>query len=269
MRSPMSRVAAVAVFVMCAVVAGCGSDQDSARLTTKRTTARPPSVRVSPDTPWSEATLSRDGRTLVVAFNSSPPGDGPCHQNFVHDVVETGESVTISFEEQPAPATSEKVACPEIAFIQQVRVTLEEPLGDRKVYDGIQTTPRTVFRMADLVAVTSVPSGFVAEKPAPRLDRGHPAWQQTFMRGGADWYFFVGQEAAGLFHRLDPHPTPVTVHGITGERYGLMSGTAQTIHWVEGGLDLSVTGEMQGPPSFTHDDELLQIAEGVRPPAGG
>jgi len=55
----------------------------------------------------------------------------------------------------------------------------------------------------------------------------------------------------------------VTVHGIEGTRYRWFNGTASTIHWVEDGLDISVTGEMQGPPTFTHEDELLRIAEGV------
>ena len=74
-------------------------------------------------------------------------------------------------------------------------------------------------------------------------------------------------------HRSHPSgegtPTPVTVHGIEGLRYsGQMNDTMESIVWVEGGLSITVWGEMQGPPTFTHSDELLEIAEGVRPPTG-
>jgi hypothetical protein len=45
-----------------------------------------------------------------------------------------------------------------------------------------------------------------------------------------------------------------------------MNNTMESIRWDEGGLTITVWGEMQGPPTFTHGDELLQVAEGVHPP---
>ncbi len=45
-----------------------------------------------------------------------------------------------------------------------------------------------------------------------------------------------------------------------------MNGTMASIVWFEDGLLITVWGEMQGPPTFTHHDELLAVAEGIELP---
>ena len=47
---------------------------------------------------------------------------------------------------------------------------------------------------------------------------------------------------------------------------GQMNDTMETIRLHLGNLTVSVWGEMQGPPTFTHSAALLRMAEGIRLP---
>jgi hypothetical protein len=222
---------------------------------------------VVPDTEWIDPVLSEDGRRLTIMVGSAPPGDHPCNQNFEYEVVETGESVTVGFDELPDVAVprGDEVACTDALEPQRFEIELEASLGDRDVFDGVGSTPKQVHRLAELVDVTAVPDGWTTDGP---LAVGPTGWQQTFHRDGADWYFAVNQRPEDDATTPEGTPTPVTVHGIEGLRYsGQMNNTMESIVWVEDGLSITVWGEMQGPPTFTHSDELLEIAEGVRPPA--
>jgi len=222
---------------------------------------------VVPDTEWTDPVLSEDGRRLTIMVGSSGPGDHPCNQNFEYEVVETGESVTVGFEELPDVAVppGDEVGCARIFMAQRFEIELGAPLGDRDVYDGVGPEPKTVHRLAALVDVTAVPDGWTTDGP---LAVGPTGWNQTFTRDGADWYFAVDQQREADVTTPEGTPTPVTVHGLEGLRYsGQMNDTMESIVWVEGGLSITVWGEMQGPPTFTHSDELLEIAEGVRLPA--
>lgn len=230
----------------------------------------PPGLSVAPNVAWDHATLEADGRTLVLMVGSYPPGDGPCTQTFVHDVVETDTAVTIGVEEVEDPPADPPTSavCAQAAQSQPIEVTLQAPLGDRPVLDGVRPAPRTILRMDALVQVTHVPDGFAVT--ASDLSLPNEPSQQTFEAAGADWYFAVNQVSADAAADLygAEQGTPVAVGDITGERVtGQMNGTMETIRFPLGDLVVSVWGEMQGPPSFTHTDELLRIAEGIRPPA--
>jgi hypothetical protein len=223
---------------------------------------------VDPDTAWEDATLSEDGHTLTILVGVRPEGTGPCEQTFHYDLVETAESVTIGFGEEAAVPLPDGGGCEEMLAPQRFDVELTAPLGEREVYDGVESEPRVVHHLAELVEVTQLPDGWVAQEPAPGVGHSGEGWQQMFLRDGADWYFSVMQEPTSGAVPPEGTAEPVTVNGIEGQRYsGQMNNTMETIRWVDGDLTLSVWGEMQGPPTFTHHDELLQIAEGVRLPA--
>jgi hypothetical protein len=224
---------------------------------------------VVPDTVWSDPVLSKDGRRLTIMVGSAPPGDTACNQNFEYEVIETGDSVTVGFDEQPRPAgpPGEDVACVAMEQPQRFDIDLGATLGDREVFDGVSPEPKKVHRLAELVEVTAVPEGWSTDDPViAGVDSN--GWQQTFHNDGVDWYFAVVQQPEADATTPEGTPTPVTVHGIDGLRYfGQMNNTMESIVWVEGGLSITVWGEMQGPPTFTHSNELLQIAEGVRLPS--
>lgn len=220
-----------------------------------------PDADLEADTSWESLTLAGD-RTLVISVLTGVP---PCDDDFDHDVVETDESVTVAVQSHAhTPPPSGNVVCPDMAVPKSIEVELGAPLGDREVFDAIHAEPQPVHRASDLVDVTDVPAGWSG---AWQVTPGH-GWQNTFHKDGADWYFAVNQEPTAEATTPEGTPSPVTVHGIRGTRYsGQMNGTMESIVWVEGGLTITVWGEMQGPPTFTHHDELLQIAEGVRLPS--
>jgi hypothetical protein len=232
---------------------------------------------VVPDTEWADPVLSADGRRLTIMVGSAPPGDDHCNQNFEYEVVESDTSVTIGFDLQaearaqdPPPGDDvDAYACPAMAVPQRFEIDLGAPLGDRQVLDGVRPERQVVHRKAELVEATVLPDGFTAEEPF--ITEGDPYWwQQTFMGDGADWYVNVVQQRGAQPRTSDGTPVTVTVHGIEGTRYtGQMNNTMESIVWVEDGLTITVWGEMQGPPTFTHSDELLEIAEGVRLPGDG
>jgi len=150
---------------------------------------------------------------------------------------------------------------------QRFEIALDDPLADRPIYDGVDPEPRAVRDMAELVAVTYKPPGFSLGDASPGGGGARTGWQQTFRADGIDWYFAVMQGPNGEF--LPPYGDPVgtaVVHGIEADVYEDPSHTIRTIHWLEGGIDIQVWGEMQGPPDFNYDAELLKIAEGVQLP---
>jgi hypothetical protein len=228
-----------------------------------------PAASIDPDTEWSDPILSADERVLTIMVGSAGPGDGPCNQNFTHEVVATDRSVTVAFDEQPtAPVPDgEDVGCADVFAPQRFDIDLDAPLGDREVFDGVRPEPQLVHRLGELVEVTTTPDGFTPREPS--IVEGEAGrWSQQF-HGDADWYVSVDQQPAATATTPEGTPTPVTVHGIEGTRYsGQMNGTMESIVWVEGDLAITVWGEMQGPPAFTHSTELLETAESVRSPAG-
>ena len=197
-----------------------------------------------------------------------PDGTGPCEQRFRYAVTQDESSVTVAFDQvAPEPTDDgEAVACERVLTPQTFPVALDEPLGERDVYDGVRDAPRTVGRLADLVQVTGLGDEWVATVTPSDGEPGR--WQQTFQAEGADWYFAVSQYPASMTVDISGTPEPVTVNGVEGMRFrGQMNDTMESIVWTVDGLTIWVWGEMQGPPTFVHSDELLEIAEGVRLPS--
>ena len=79
-----------------------------------------------------KARLTPDGRHLRVVYWS---GVEPCNVLDHVDVGYATESVTVTLYEGSDPEQPD-VACIEIALQKVVKVSLEEPLGGRKILDG-------------------------------------------------------------------------------------------------------------------------------------
>jgi hypothetical protein len=272
----MRRHLALVLMVASALAAaGCGSDavEPAAPVTS-------PEVALDADTKWDGAVLSVDGLSFEVWVGSQPAGDGPCEQRFRHEVIETPESVTVSFDEVE-PATTETAPCKAILTPQMFVIDLEQPLGTRAVYDGVEAVPQPVWRRDEVVSVEALPEGIVADELAasPDLGQGPDAWTLSAqVPSGPGWDLWVDQGPAGSFTPPMTAPGKVidtlTINGNEAEMYEYFNHTGHLIHWTEGGLDLTVraelhTSNLSQPRNFANpevsfiDDVLIRIAEGV------
>ncbi len=217
-----------------------------------------------PDVEWDDAVLSADGKTLTVTASRVLHNSRSCQLDVLHDVVETDDAVTIGLKDATAPEDTTPMACKAVLVPAVVKIPLNEPLGDRAVFDGVRPKARTVLRLAELVQVTYVPAGFTTNPDdIPSKDTNV---QQTYNADGADWYFAVNETKAATPTDLPgATSTPILVNDIEGVRItGQMNNTMESIRFPLGGRTVTVWGEMQGPPTFTHADELQKIAEGIR-----
>jgi len=92
---------------------------------------RPGMANVMP-TAYDTATIGQDDITLTIDFWA---GVAPCSVLDHVDVVESSTAVTVTLYQGNDP-TAGDVACPEIAMLKQVTVTLDHPLAGRDIIDG-------------------------------------------------------------------------------------------------------------------------------------
>jgi len=259
------------------------SDDDGEVVTA---TNGPPSTPVDADTSWSGAILSIDGMTLELSVGSSPEGDGPCEQRFQHEVIEAEDAVTVAFDLlEQVTTTIEPVPCVAMRQPQTFDVSLDAPLGDRALYDGVQPQPQLVWRLAEVVNPTVLPDGVTAadlvRSPAGE-EQGPLAWSQfAQVPSGPGWDLWIDQGPTGSF--IPPSTAPgeviatTEIHGVIATIYEYFNHTGHLVHWTEGGLDITVRAElhssnMSEPFSFANpdvafiDDELIAVADGISVP---
>jgi hypothetical protein len=92
---------------------------------------RPGMANVTP-TVFDTATIGADDVTLAITFWG---GVEPCSVLDHVDVAESSTAVTVTLSQGNDP-TAGDVACPEIAMLKQVNVTLDHPLDGRDIVDG-------------------------------------------------------------------------------------------------------------------------------------
>lgn len=92
---------------------------------------RPGMANVTP-TAYDTATIGADDVTLAITFWA---GVEPCSVLDHVDVVESSTAVTVTLYQGNDP-TAGDAACPEIAMLKQVNVTLDHPLAGRDIVDG-------------------------------------------------------------------------------------------------------------------------------------
>ena len=71
-----------------------------------------------------------------MSFTGIPDEPGPCGADYRAQVSETLDRVYIRLRELPHAGPQGGVACPAIAQLRTVTVTLAAPLGSRAVVDG-------------------------------------------------------------------------------------------------------------------------------------
>ncbi|HEX6400179.1 MAG TPA: hypothetical protein VF108_06900 [Actinomycetota bacterium] len=82
--------------------------------------------------PFDHAVVSDDGRSVTISFWS---GIEPCAVLDHVDVAYGRDAITITLFEGHDPSAGD-VACIEIAVLKEVVVSLDEPVGDRRIVDG-------------------------------------------------------------------------------------------------------------------------------------
>jgi hypothetical protein len=112
-------------------VSSCPSETGGGRGKRFELTEPRPGMASPVPAPWEKAT-PRGPKTLLVRFWS---GVEPCYVLDRVEVEETDERVRITLFVGSDPE-ADAVACIELARLKAVRVSLEAPLGDRKVVDG-------------------------------------------------------------------------------------------------------------------------------------
>jgi len=95
-------------------------------------TPRPGLVHVRP-VPWKNAVPSPDGTVLTVSFWGSP-----CFGIDHVRVQGAPTAVTVTLYEGMLPSIANS-ACPQIALLEAVRVSLSTPLNGRRVVDGARS----------------------------------------------------------------------------------------------------------------------------------
>ncbi|MBA2273395.1 MAG: hypothetical protein H0W21_05745 [Actinobacteria bacterium] len=117
---------------------------------------------------WDMVRLAEDGRSLWLRWWS---GVGPCHVLDRFDVQVGHRVVMVTLFEGRVPG-KEDVACPEMALLKEVEVTLAEPLDGRRVIDGAKLAElRDPSRCGPgPTASKKCPLGF---HPNPRAQRPH------------------------------------------------------------------------------------------------
>jgi hypothetical protein len=220
---------------------------------------------------WDVAWLEGDGVTLRLSVEGPGEGDGPCGVRYGTEVDESPARVTVTVgtvRPVATPAPDEEVACAGIGYVVPITVGLTAPLGDRPLYDGTTDAPRWVARESETVEPSWLPSGFTLGEPGPYSTGTERRIDQMADAPDADWYVSLSQEVAsgegspwdGLWEELRLL-RDLTVHGQPARLYEDTGFGAHYVIWREKGWDITVRGEMQKGPPFTHGDEVLRIAD--------
>ncbi|MGQ0826418.1 MAG: hypothetical protein ACT4OX_15545 [Actinomycetota bacterium] len=232
------------------LVAACSNRDDSPR-----------TVDVEPELTWDKVIVDADDRTLTVEV-SARGEDEIC--NFELRVDEQPDRVVVTVTSARFESTafrSMRVAESDPCLPTETEaVELTAPLDDRLVYDGATGEPGQMYRVADVVTPAYIPEGFSCF--GPLLDSSNGRWDIPCTHESAGWGLKIFQ---GPFNRSDVERTgTIVARGAEIERWE--GATEHRLHWIEDGLDLTVTGwDFDGP--FTHDDELLRVVEGLTLPA--
>jgi hypothetical protein len=118
---------------------------------------------------WDGARLVRgDPDRLTLYFTGGPPGraDEPCARAYEATAEPSGDRVTVTLRELPAPPLPPGHACALVGYGRTVTVALPEPLRGRPVVDGATGQERLVSDAALLLTPSWLPPGyrFVTER---------------------------------------------------------------------------------------------------------
>ena len=202
---------------------------------------------------------------LLVTFTGAPEGDGPCNvAEYVGRLEPDGEDLRLVVEPSyTGPQPDGDTACPSIGAGRQLRVTLEAPLGERRVV-GPQGHPISLVDGDQLLRFGTLPDGWV-EGPEGQAVFGPVHWSFT-LRGPGGAHAELRQGGPKL---AEPGPKAFGYRelgrpSVRGTEALLVSFEEEApgnhvLTWVEGdrGFALQVMGPLPDP------QVLVEVANGL------
>ena len=212
--------------------------------------------------PFELARLSADGQAVKIAVGHKALGSPPCRTRYRTTAIERPDRVVIAVDELFMLPLGGP-ACAGDSTPQHFTVPLRAPLGDRQLYDGVQRDPRPVYREAELITVPVLPEGFERGFVDPLPPDG---WQQFYEHRDREWSVVVLQQRASGRKPDGRLIGSAIVRGMDAEIYEQFGGSDRSVHWVEDGWAIEVQGRMTYGSPFTHEQELMRVAEQIRIP---
>ena len=244
-------------------------------------TSTPPAVEEVEDTEpfglgsWSAArTVAGKPNELLVFVVGGPKyeADDPCSVRYEPRVTETADEVALSFAAF-SPKTTSNFGCDDMGHFRTIPVTLQSPLGSRRLRDVQFKRVQPVWDGNRLYEPTWLPDGFKLLTEDSDHDK-LAYWIRTYAaeRSIVDGACAPGPQSLEVFQSapklLQPYPgaREVQVRGTRGQFEG-SEPDGKTLSWNEAGQGFQVgsrAGCAGDPP--TADEVLLRFAEGLRKP---
>jgi hypothetical protein len=216
---------------------------------------------------WDGARLVRgEPDRLTLYFVGGPPSrpDDPCARAYEATAEPTGDRMTVTLRELPAPPLPPGHGCAAVGYERSVTVALPEPLRGRVVVDGATGEERLVSDAALLLSPSWLPAGyrFVRERVELGIDR-----REWAPEGQPDERLLVEQGDPGKLARpgLDPvvlaRPVVRGVPATVWKTRGFDDSVC--VSWAEGTVGHRVCSSGV-PDRLLPVEELVRVADGLR-----
>jgi hypothetical protein len=217
--------------------------------------------------PWDGARLVHgEPERLTLYFVGGPPGrpDDPCARAYAATAKPTGDRVTVTLRELPAPPPPPGHGCAAIGYGRSLTVALPEPLRGRPVVDGATGEQRLVSDAALLLTPSWLPVGyrFVRERVELGIDT-----REWAPEGRHDERLLVEQGDAGKLARLGFDPVVLArpvVRGMPATVWKTRGfDDLVCVSWAEGSVGHRVCSS-GAPGRLLPVEVLVRVADGLR-----
>jgi hypothetical protein len=260
-------VGAVGVLVVGLAWAGNAEGRPSGRAGGGRgaDAAAGPAARGRP-VPWDGARLVRDDvDRLTLYFIGGPPGPAgaPCVGTYQAVAAASGDRMTVTVHELPAPPLPAGHGCAAIGYERAVTVELPEPLRGRPVVDGATGEQRPVIDAALLLTPSWLPAGyrFVGERVEAGID------SREWAPDGPDERLLIDFGDADKVARPGFDPVVLARPVVRGVRATVwktrLFDDLICVSWAEGGMGHRVCTS-GAPDKLLPIQALTRVADGLR-----
>ena len=216
---------------------------------------------------WDGARVVRgDPDRLTLYFAGGPPGrpEDPCARAYTATAEPSGEQMTVTLRELPAPPLPPGHGCADMGYGRTVTVALPEPLRGRPVVDGATGQEQLVSDAALLLTPSWLPAGyrFVGERVEFGIDSRE--WAPD---GRRDVRLEVEQGDPGKLARPGFDPVVLAkpvVRGVPATVWKTRRfDDSVCVSWAEGTVGHRVCSS-GAPDGLLPVEELVRVADGLR-----